>query len=754
MNRLLGAVRATSRAHQRDRALLEVLYATGIRISEAVGPRPRRPRPRRRRGPRARQGRQGARRSRSAGPRVPQCEAYLARRSAAARASAPRAAPPTTDAVFLNARGARISRQACWTIVRRAGARVGLRGQLSPHVLRHSCATHMLDHGADLRVVQELLGHATISTTQVYTKVSPERLRAVYDARPPRARAVRESRLPGVWTGAAAGVHSPCPSPRMHRCALNSCPSVTGSTTSSRSWASTRDSFDEGFADSGQVTAERGEVEALVGTLRETLNDIDAALAKFDGGTYGICESCGGPIARGSPGGDAGGAALHQVRIEAPLSRCVTIDHVTVLWFVTLVVAVILHEISHGVVALWFGDDTARRAGRLTLNPVPHIDPFGSIILPALGALTGFPVLAWAKPVPVNPAKLRNSRAATCCSSSLAGPATNFVLMLLAAVVDPRAARTATRTCSSTTCRSSPVRVPVRDREPVPRPVQPAADPAARRLRVPRARAAGEVPARRGTASGRTGSSCCSCSCSRRTGWAASSTRSSNGCSTSSVAERARHLAHLVARFFASLVPRHRLGTRSRACMARCSTPTEFAVWEAIVAPIASSRRDVAAPPGRRRGRRAVGRGRARCTTRARARRASERSAACSRRCAARFGDPRRRSAAGPAMYLRATPSVGADVAAGGRRRGTEVVAWARHASRPRAMADLESIPAPVCEALAAADGERRSGRQAAAAVPRPSSPGRAPLRPWLRRCRRRARGAGRPRSGSATSSA
>ena len=57
-----------------------------------------------------------------------------------------------------------------------------------------------------------------------------------------------------------------------------------------------RDSFDEGFADSGQVTAERGEVEALVGTLQETLTDIDAALAKFDGGNYGVCESCGGPI--------------------------------------------------------------------------------------------------------------------------------------------------------------------------------------------------------------------------------------------------------------------------------------------------------------------------------------------------------------------------------------------------------------------------------------------------------------------------
>ena len=103
-----------------------------------------------------------------------------------------------TDAVFLNARGTRLSRQACWTIVRGAGARVGLQEQLSPHVLRHSCATHMLDHGADLRIVQELLGHATISTTQVYTKVSPERLRAVYETAHPRAFARSPARRVGA----------------------------------------------------------------------------------------------------------------------------------------------------------------------------------------------------------------------------------------------------------------------------------------------------------------------------------------------------------------------------------------------------------------------------------------------------------------------------------------------------------------------------------------------------------------------------
>jgi integrase/recombinase XerD len=93
------------------------------------------------------------------------------------------------EAVFLNARGGRLSRQGAWTIVRKYGDKAGLRGRLTPHVLRHSCATHMLDHGADIRAVQELLGHASVSTTQVYTKVSAERLRRVYEAAHPRATA-------------------------------------------------------------------------------------------------------------------------------------------------------------------------------------------------------------------------------------------------------------------------------------------------------------------------------------------------------------------------------------------------------------------------------------------------------------------------------------------------------------------------------------------------------------------------------------
>ena len=91
------------------------------------------------------------------------------------------------EAVFLNMRGGRLSRQGMWGLVRARGLQVGLGSELTPHVLRHSCATHMLDHGADIRTVQELLGHVSISTTQIYTKVSTERLLSVYRAAHPRA---------------------------------------------------------------------------------------------------------------------------------------------------------------------------------------------------------------------------------------------------------------------------------------------------------------------------------------------------------------------------------------------------------------------------------------------------------------------------------------------------------------------------------------------------------------------------------------
>jgi integrase/recombinase XerD len=170
---------------QRDRAILEVLYATGVRISELVGldladidlddgiARVLGKGDKERVVPMGRAARSELR-------------TYCADGRLALRS--PRVARRDADAVFLNARGGRLTRQGCWQLVRRAGERVGLGERLSPHVLRHSCATHMLDHGADIRVVQELLGHASVSTTQVYTKVSPERLRAVYESAHPRAR--------------------------------------------------------------------------------------------------------------------------------------------------------------------------------------------------------------------------------------------------------------------------------------------------------------------------------------------------------------------------------------------------------------------------------------------------------------------------------------------------------------------------------------------------------------------------------------
>lgn len=102
-------------------------------------------------------------------------------------------------------------------------------------------------------------------------------------------------------------------------------------------------------------------------------------------------------------------------------------------YFACLIPAIILHEISHGVVALWFGDDTAKRAGRLTLNPIPHIDLFGSIILPAMGVLAGLGAFGWAKPVPVNPNNLRNPRGQMLWVS-LAGPISNFLLMVVSAL--------------------------------------------------------------------------------------------------------------------------------------------------------------------------------------------------------------------------------------------------------------------------------------------------------------------------------
>jgi integrase/recombinase XerD len=187
---LIDAVVVTEPIHRRDLALIELLYATGARISEAVGLS-------------IGEIDLGARLVRLYGKGSK--ERIVPFGSTAASAlddwfspSGRAAMVPDqwrsrgdAEAVFLNTRGGRLSRQAAWAVIKRYGVRAGVGGELSPHVLRHSCATHLLDHGADLRVVQEMLGHASISTTQIYTKVSQERLWDVYRSAHPRATLVR-----------------------------------------------------------------------------------------------------------------------------------------------------------------------------------------------------------------------------------------------------------------------------------------------------------------------------------------------------------------------------------------------------------------------------------------------------------------------------------------------------------------------------------------------------------------------------------
>ena len=140
--------------------------------------------------PPVRQGLQGAHRAVRAAPPPTALDEWFAPGGRLDLAPAQWRRRDDAKAVFLNTRGGRLTRQAAWAVIKKHGRRAGLDAdrQLSPHVLRHSCATHLLDHGADLRVVQELLGHASISTTQVYTKVSQERLWQVYRDAHPRAR--------------------------------------------------------------------------------------------------------------------------------------------------------------------------------------------------------------------------------------------------------------------------------------------------------------------------------------------------------------------------------------------------------------------------------------------------------------------------------------------------------------------------------------------------------------------------------------
>lgn len=181
VERLLSAPSAEEPLGIRDRALLELLYATGARVSEAVGLdvddlahgdvlRLRGKGSKERIVPIGSYARTAV-------------DAYLTRvrpqLAAAGRSSA---------RLFLGARGAPLSRQSAWLIIRAAADRAQITAEVSPHTLRHSFATHLLQGGADVRVVQELLGHASVATTQIYTHVSVDTLRDIYATSHPRAR--------------------------------------------------------------------------------------------------------------------------------------------------------------------------------------------------------------------------------------------------------------------------------------------------------------------------------------------------------------------------------------------------------------------------------------------------------------------------------------------------------------------------------------------------------------------------------------
>jgi integrase/recombinase XerD len=170
----------------RDRAILETLYGTGVRISELsnldvddVDIDGRTVKVRAGKGSKARIVPLGRLACSAVAGYLTRSRPELMRRQAHRTSS---------GALFLNARGGRLSRQGSWKILKGYARLAGLEDRVSPHTLRHSFATHMLDRGADIRVVQELLGHASLATTQVYTLVSDRRLREVYLSSHPRAR--------------------------------------------------------------------------------------------------------------------------------------------------------------------------------------------------------------------------------------------------------------------------------------------------------------------------------------------------------------------------------------------------------------------------------------------------------------------------------------------------------------------------------------------------------------------------------------
>ena len=181
--RLLDAPSASTRLGRRDRALLETLYATGCRASEVVGLRAV-----------DLDLEKGTARCVGKGDKerqVPLGSSAIAAISTYLSQDRPAlvACRPETDAIFVAKSGRPLSRIGLWSIVKRHAQAIGLHGDVSPHTLRHSFATHLLARGADLRAVQEMLGHASIATTQIYTRVELSRLREVHARFHPRGRA-------------------------------------------------------------------------------------------------------------------------------------------------------------------------------------------------------------------------------------------------------------------------------------------------------------------------------------------------------------------------------------------------------------------------------------------------------------------------------------------------------------------------------------------------------------------------------------
>ncbi len=176
---LLAAPDVATPLGLRDRAMLETLYATGVRVSELVGLT----RDRLRLDPGFIQV-VGKREKERLVPIGRAAMHWLERYLEVAR---PRLDRQRRPELFLNHRGGRLTRQGFWKILRGHGLTAGVRSHLSPHVLRHSFATHLVENGADLRAVQMMLGHASLTTTEIYTHVARERLRRLYDEKHPRA---------------------------------------------------------------------------------------------------------------------------------------------------------------------------------------------------------------------------------------------------------------------------------------------------------------------------------------------------------------------------------------------------------------------------------------------------------------------------------------------------------------------------------------------------------------------------------------